>query len=375
MSGIEHARAGADASGASSRSIQGLRVAIVGATGAVGEVLLGVLEERGFPAAEIVPLASGRSAGRDLLVRGRPVPVLEATPEAFEGIDLVFFAATGSLSKQLAPEAVARGAVVIDKSNTWRMDPAVPLVVPEINVAALDDHRGIIACPNCTTIGVVMALAPVHALAGIERVVVTTFQAVTGAGRAGLEELEAQREAGSASKPQVFAARIDANVVALCGDLEQDGYTGEEMKLLHETRKILALPKLPISVTCTRVPVRVGHSASVFVETSKPVTPDAVRARLAESPGIRLVDDPAAGAFPTPLDAEGGDAVLVGRVRSDFDADGRRLWLWEASDNLRKGAATNAVQIAEALIARGLLGTRAAQGDVAVEASAKRVAS
>jgi len=349
----------AAASGASpKRSESELRVAIVGATGAVGEVLIEVLRERRFPATEILPLASGRSAGRMISIGGREVEVLEAKPEAFEGIDIVFFAATGSLSKTLAPEAVKRGAVVIDKSSTWRMHEDVPLVVPEINPEAIDLHRGIIACPNCTSIGVTMALAPVHGAATLKRVVVTTLQAASGAGRAGVEELDAQRSAapGQAPEPRVFDAPLHDNVVPLCDALQPDGFTGEEHKLMQETRKILGEPELPVSVTCVRVPVAVGHSASLLVETERPITPEEAREALRVFPGVEVVDDRERASFPTPLDAAGGDAVLVGRVRRDLGSDG--LWLWQVGDNLRKGAATNAVQIAETLLARGQLSAR-----------------
>ncbi len=327
-------------------------VAIVGATGAVGEVLLDILVQRDFPIGELKPLASERSAGTSIAFRGKQHQVQLAEPAAFDGVDYVFFAATGSLSRDLAPEAAKRGAVVIDKSSTWRLDPAVPLVVPEINPAALRDHRGIVACPNCTTIGFVMALEPIRRAAGLRRVIVTTFQAVSGAGRPGLDELERQSaELARGEKPQVrqFAAQIAQNVIPLCEDFREDGYSTEEVKLLHETRKILGLPDLDVTMTCTRVPVPIGHSASVFVETERPLAPAAAREALAAFPGVRVVDDPANRLFPTPLDVAGSDDVLVGRIRKDIASDS--LWFWQVSDNLRKGAATNAVQIAETLLA------------------------
>lgn len=331
-------------------------VAIVGATGAVGEVLLDVLAERRFPIAELRPLASGRSAGLKVHFAGHEVPVAEARAEAFDGADVVFFAATGALSKELAPEAVRRGAVVIDKSSTWRMDPAVPLVVPEVNPQALLGHRGIVACPNCTTIGFVMVLEPLRRLAALRRVVVTTLQAVSGAGRPGLEELHGQVAAMLAGKPPVvgsFAAQIAYNVVPLCESFRGDGYSTEEVKLLAETRKILGLPSLDVTMTCVRVPVPIGHAATVLVETATPIDPEEARAALAAFPGVRVVDDPKANLFPTPADVAGSDEVLVGRIRRDLQGDA--LWLWEVSDNLRKGAATNAVQIAEEMLRRGLL--------------------
>jgi aspartate-semialdehyde dehydrogenase len=332
-------------------SAQGRVVAIVGATGAVGEVLLNVLEERAFPVSELRALASERSAGTTVTFRGQPVPVALAEPGAFDGADFVFFAATGSLSKDLAPEAAKRGAVVIDKSGTWRMRDEVPLVVPEVNAHALEKHRGIISCPNCTTIGFVMALEPIRRAAGLRSVVVTTLQAVSGAGRPGVDELEDQLAAAAGGRPLVvekFAAPIANNVVPLCETFRDDGYSTEEVKLLHETRKIMSLPELDVTMTCVRVPVPVGHAASMLIETERPLEPDAARTALAAFPGVEVVDDPASNRFPTPADVAGRDAVLVGRVRRDLSSD--RLWLWQVSDNLRKGAATNAIQIAEALI-------------------------
>ena len=338
----------------------GVVVAIVGATGAVGEVLLGVLAERNFPVRKLVPLASERSAGSKIEFKGEKVEVQEAKPEAFEGVDLVFFAATGSLSKLLAPEAAKRGAIVIDKSSTWRMDDEVPLVVPEINPQALDDHKGIIAAPNCTTIGVVMALEPIRQLAGLKHVVITTLQAVSGTGKPGIEELESQVAAiakGQEPKAEVYAAPIAFNAVPLCESFREDGYSTEEVKLLFETRKILGKTHsggdVDVSMTCIRVPVPVGHSATMLIETEKVVSIEEVRAALEAFPGVEVVDDPANNVFPTPRDVVGRDEVLVGRLRRDLGSD--RIALWQVSDNLRKGAATNAVQTAEALIERGLL--------------------
>jgi aspartate-semialdehyde dehydrogenase len=330
-------------------------VAIVGATGAVGEVLLNVLAERRFPVGELRPLASERSAGTTVRFAGRDVPVELARPEAFDGADFVFFAATGTLSKNLAPEAAKRGAVAIDKSSTWRMDPKVPLVVPEVNAEALERHEGIVSCPNCTTIGFVMALEPIRRAAGLRAVVVTTLQAVSGAGKPGVDELEAQVAAaarGERLAAKTFAAPIAYNVVPLCETFREDGYSTEEVKLLFETQKIMDLPDLDVTMTCVRVPVPVGHSATILVETERPLTPEAARRALAAFPGVRVVDDPAHNAFPTPADVAGHDDVLVGRIRRDLRSN--RLWLWEVSDNLRKGAATNAVQIAEEMMRRGL---------------------
>jgi len=334
----------------------GRKIAIVGVTGAVGEVLLQVLEERKFPITELRPLASSRSAGTYVRFRGERLEVGEARPEAFDGTDFVFFAATGNLSKELAPEAARRGAVAIDKSGTWRMDPAVPLVVPEVNAAALSAHRGVVSCPNCTTIGFVMALEPLRRAAGLKSVVVTTLQAVSGAGRPGVDELEAQVASvlrHEEPRAEVFATPVAYNVVPLCETFREDGYSTEEMKLLLETRKIMGLPDLQVTMTCVRVPVPVGHSAAMLVETERPLSPEAARDALSSFPGVVVVDDPARNAFPTPRDVAGRDEVLVGRVRKDLASD--RLWLWQVSDNLRKGAATNAVQIAEVLVQRGWL--------------------
>ena len=336
-------------------STNGKKIAIVGATGAVGEVLLQVLEERQFPVAQLRPLASERSAGTTVHFNGRDLPVDLARPEAFDGMDFVFFAATGTLSKELAPEAARRGAVAIDKSGTWRMTPSVPLVVPEINPHALKDHQGIVSCPNCTTIGFVMALEPIRRAAGIKSVVVTTLQAVSGAGKPGIDELDAQiAAAGRGESPvaKTFAAPIAFNVVPLCETFRDDGYSTEEVKLLHETRKIMEMPDLDVTMTCVRVPVPVGHAATCLIETERPLSAEAARAALADFPGVRVVDDPAHNGFPTPADVAGRDEVMVGRIRQDLNSN--RLWLWEVSDNLRKGAATNAVQIAEEMIRQGL---------------------
>jgi aspartate-semialdehyde dehydrogenase len=330
-------------------------VAVVGATGAVGEVVLRLLAERDFPVGELRALASQRSAGTTVSFRGEPVEVQEAVPAAFDGVDFAFFAATGALSKTLAPEVAKRGGIAIDKSNTWRMDDEVPLVVPEINPEALEKHRGIVACPNCTTIGFVMALAPIRAAAGLKSVVVTTMQAVSGTGKPGIEELarqSAQIARGEAPTPEVYAAPIAANAVPLCESFRDDGYSTEEVKLLQETRKIFGQANLDVTMTCVRVPVEVGHSASILVETERALTPEAARKALAAFPGVEVVDDPATNTFPTARDVAGRDEVLVGRVRRDAGSD--RLWLWQVADNLRKGAATNAIQIAEEMVRRGL---------------------
>ena len=330
-------------------------VAVVGATGAVGEVVLELLAKRGFPLGELRALASERSVGTTVKFAGRDIPVYEAKPEAFDGIDFAFFAATGSLSKELAPEVARRGGIAIDKSNTWRMDPQVPLVVPEINPEALEKHRGIVSCPNCTTIGFVMALEPLRRAAGIKSVVVTTLQAVSGTGKPGIEELARQlgeTAAHQAPTLKTYVQPIAHNVLPLCESFRDDGYSTEEVKLLDETRKIFGDDKLDVAMTCTRVPVMVGHSAAMLVETERPLSADAARAALAAFPGVIVMDDPKHNVFPTALDVAGRDEVLVGRVRKAPGSN--KLWLWQVSDNLRKGAATNALQIAEEMIRRGL---------------------
>lgn len=342
-------------SGSHPGSARGRVVAIVGATGAVGDVLLRVLEERRFPVAELRPLASERSAGRTVRFAGHELAVEVARPESFDGVDFAFFAATGALSRELGPVVANRGGIAIDKSSTWRLHADVPLVVPEVNGAAVAQHQGLISCPNCTTIPLVMALEPLRRIATLRRAVVTTFQAVSGAGLPGVEELEAQQDAlheRRAPPPaRQFARQIANNVVPLCETFREDGYSTEEVKLLYETRKILDDGAFEVAMTCVRVPVPVGHAASVLLETDPPLAPETARAALAAFPGVLVRDDPAHDVFPTPADAAGRDEVLVGRIRRDLTSD--RLWLWTVGDNLRKGAATNAVQIAEELMRRG----------------------
>jgi aspartate-semialdehyde dehydrogenase len=325
-------------------------VAVVGATGLVGEVLLRVLAERRFPVSELRLLAGPRSAGRRVRALGRDLVVAEAVPAALDGVDLVFFAATGALSRTLAPEAVRRGALVVDKSATWRLDPEVPLVVPEVNARAIERSAGIVACPNCTTIGLVLALEPLRRAAGLEEVVVTTLQAASGAGRGALEAFEGEERALAAGEEPAAGPteRLARNVVPVCDAIGADGASAEEHKLLAETRKILGEPALRIEATCVRVPVPVGHAASVLVRTRRPIGPDEACAALESAPGVRLVD------VPTPAAAAGTDLCLVGRVRAALAGPG--IQLFQVADNLRKGAATNAVQIAELLRISGRRG-------------------
>lgn len=330
-------------------------VAVVGATGAVGEVVLRLLAERSFPVGELRALASERSAGTTVPFAGQDITVQEACPEAFDGVDFAFFAATGGLSKTLAPEVAKRGGVAIDKSNTWRLNDEVPLVVPEINSDALEKHKGIVSCPNCTTIGFVMALEPLRREAGVKSVVVTTLQAVSGSGKPGLEELARQTaeiDRGEAPTPSFYPQPIAGNALPLCEDFREDGYSTEEIKLLNETHKIMGVPNLDVTMTCVRVPVPVGHSATMLVETERALSPERAREVLSAFPGVEVVDDPSVNLFPTARDVSGRDEVLIGRVRKDLASD--RLWLWQVSDNLRKGAATNAIQIAEEMVRRGL---------------------
>jgi aspartate-semialdehyde dehydrogenase len=332
------------------------RVAVVGATGAVGPVVLEVLAERGFPASEVVAFASARSAGSRIPFAGGELEVRELHDDSFDGFDLALFSAGGSTSRSYAPEAVARGCVVVDKSGAFRMDPSVPLVVPEVNPEALDGHRGIVSNPNCSTIQLVAALKPLHDAAGLTHVTVATYQAVSGTGAGAVQELHDQSRALLAGEPAestVYPHQIAFNVLPQCDAFEGDSTT-EETKLVHETHKILGDASIAISSTCVRVPVWRGHSEAVWIETREPLGAERARALLRSAPGVRVVDDPAAGAYPLPSAAAGTDDVLVGRIRDDGS---RRngLSLFVVADNLRKGAATNGVQIAELLVGRGLV--------------------
>ncbi|MBO9540099.1 aspartate-semialdehyde dehydrogenase [bacterium] len=340
--------------------MNGYSVAILGATGMVGQEMLRTLLDRGFPARSIKLLASSRTAGSTVTCRGRDFVVELATPEAFEGVELVLASAGGSVSRVLAPEAVKRGAVVVDNTSEFRLHDDVPLVIPEINGHALKNHHGIIANPNCSTAILLMALAPLRALAKIERVVVTTFQSVSGAGKEAVDELYAQSEAhleGVALAPQALNKPIAFNLIPHIDVFQDNGYTKEEMKFTHETRKIFEAPDFRISGTCVRVPVAVSHSESVNVEFDRPVSPDEVRAALAGAAGVRVSDEPATSTYPQPTDAAGIDEVLVGRIRGDVSHP-NAVNLWVVGDNLRRGAALNAVLIAESLHTQGLLGNK-----------------
>jgi aspartate-semialdehyde dehydrogenase len=335
-------------------------VAVVGATGQVGSLMLHLLRERGFPAREIVPFASERSVGRelegDLIVRG-------LSEEAIQGFDLALFSAGGATSGEWAPRFAGAGAVVVDNSSRWRMNEDVPLVVAEVNPDALETHRGIVANPNCSTMQMVVALKPLHDAASIERLVISTYQAVSGTGKRAVDELLDQSHAllheVAISPPESYAHQIAFNALPHAGSFAPgDDHTDEERKLINETRKILAAPEIAISATCVRVPVVNGHSEAVNVQTARELSPEHARELLEAAPGVTVLDDPPAALYPLAIDAAGKDDVFVGRIRRDAGHE-RALDLWIVADNLRKGAATNAVQIAELLDRRGLLGARA----------------
>jgi aspartate-semialdehyde dehydrogenase len=344
------------------------RVAVVGATGQVGTLMLRLLRERGFPASEVVPFASERSAGRtlagagpngeDLLVRG-------LDDESIAGFALAIFSAGGSTSGEWAPRFVDAGAVVVDNSSRWRMNDDVPLVVSEVNPDALETHRGIVANPNCSTMQMVVALKPLYDAAGIERLVVSTYQAVSGTGRRAVDELLDQSHAllheREIETPAAYAHQIAFNALPHAGGFAPgDDHTGEERKLINETRKILADQRIAVSATCVRVPVVNSHSEAVNVQTREQLSPERAREILREAPGVTVLDDPDAALYPLAIDASGQDDVFVGRIRRDAGHE-RALDLWIVADNLRKGAATNAVQLAELLAARGLLDAAAHQ--------------
>ncbi|MFN3198594.1 MAG: aspartate-semialdehyde dehydrogenase [Bradymonadia bacterium] len=332
-----------------------LVVAILGATGAVGEEILRVLEERDFPVGQLRPMASARSAGSTVELRGTQYTVESIEDADFDGVDLVLSSAGASVSKAHAHRAVEAGAVVVDNTSAFRMEPDVPLVVPEVNPEALDDHAGLIANPNCSTIQMVVALAPLHAVAPIKRVVVSTYQSASGAGRAAMDELRDQTVDllnFRTPKTDVFARRLAFDCLPHIDRFMPDGDTKEELKMKQETRKIMSLPALPVSATCVRVPVFVGHALSVNVEFDGPITPEQAVAALESAPGVQVEADPLS--YPMAQDAAGIDDVLVGRVRVD-DSVTHGLNLWVVADNLRKGAATNSVQIAETLLEAGKL--------------------
>ncbi|MDD5747551.1 MAG: aspartate-semialdehyde dehydrogenase [Actinomycetota bacterium] len=332
-----------------------MNVAIVGATGMVGIEMQKILDERNFPVDSLRLLASERSRGRNFSFRGKQIPVEVLSGESFLSIDIALFSAGASISKEFAPIASERGAAVIDNSSAFRMDPDVPLIVPEVNPDAAFANKGIIANPNCSTIQLVVALAPLHRRFVIKRVVVTTFQSVSGTGKEAVEELKGQVRQIEEGKPvtkSVYPHQIAYNCLPHIDEFLENGYTKEEMKMVNETRKIMGIPDLPVTATTVRVPVFVGHSESVNIEFEKRITPDLARQVLNDSPGIEVVDEPEKNLYPVPIHCVGKDATFVGRIRLDFSRE-NSLNMWIVSDNLRKGAALNAIQIAELLIKSG----------------------
>ena len=329
-----------------------LNVAILGVTGAVGQEILNILEERKFPFASLKMLASGRSAGKDLQFMGQTYRVEEATPDSFKGIDLVLSSAGGSISRALAPHAVKAGAVVVDNTSAFRMDPEVPLVVPEINPEDIAKHKGIIANPNCSTIIMLVPLFPIHKVAKIRRIIAATYQSASGAGAKAMEELRTQAQdflAGEKVVPQVLPHPIAFNVFSHNSKIGPDGCWEEETKMVNETKKIFHDDSVQVTATCVRVPVFRAHSESLFIETEKPVTADEARELLAKAPGVKVVDDREKNYFPMPLETTGQDDIFVGRIRTDPTVR-NGLAMFVSGDQIRKGAATNTVQIAEFLV-------------------------
>jgi aspartate-semialdehyde dehydrogenase len=328
-------------------------VAVAGATGAVGDLMMRVLEERDFPVGEIRYLASSRSVGKVLKWKGEDVPVQELTKDSFGGVDIALFSAGGGRSKEFAPAAVEAGAVVVDNSSAFRMEPDVPLVVPEVNpddIARYTD-RGIIANPNCTTIIMIVALKPLHDYSRINRVVVSSYQSASGAGAKAMEELKSQTRDWVSGKPlevSAFQYPLLFNVIPHIDSFSDNGYTKEEMKMHNETRKMLHDDEIKVSATCVRVPVLSAHSEAVSIETEREITPEKARELLVAAPGVEVLDEPADNRYPMPIYTAGGDTCYVGRIRKDFSTR-NGLTFWVVGDQLRKGAATNAVQIAEIL--------------------------
>jgi aspartate-semialdehyde dehydrogenase len=332
-------------------------VAILGATGAVGQTMIKVLEERNFPVNEIKFLASERSAGKEVEYYGMKYKVEAVCEEAFENVDIALFSAGGERSKKWAPIAASKGVVVIDNSSAFRMDPEVPLVVPEVNPEDVKWHKGIIANPNCSTIQMVVALYPIHKVKKIKRIIVATYQAVSGAGATAIEDLQLETKAVMEGKyfyPRALPHHIAFNVIPRIDNFEPNGYTKEELKMINETRKIMHEPDIKVSPTCVRVPVYVGHSEAVTIETREPITAEEAREILKNAPGVVVEDDPFNNVYPTPIEVAGKDDVFVGRIRKDLGFE-NGLSMWIVGDNLRKGAATNAVQIAELLVKYELL--------------------
>ena len=327
-------------------------VAVLGATGAVGQEMMKILAERNFPVGKLIPLASARSAGKTLKFKGEDVTIQEARDEAFEGVDIVLGAAENDIAQKFAPAIVKAGAVFVDNSSAFRLDPNVPLIVPEINPEDVKNHHGIISNPNCSTIITVTAVNALNAISPIRTMTASTYQAVSGAGAGGHIELMSEVKAlahGESYEPKVFSHQIAYNLIPQIGGEQFEGYTSEEMKMQNEGRKIMHLPELKVSCTCVRVPVVRSHSISVSLHFDKPVSVAEAREAIAKAPGCKLVDDLANKQYPMPLDTSNQDIVFVGRIRPDL-TDDNGLCLWCCGDQVRKGAATNAIQIAELLI-------------------------
>jgi aspartate-semialdehyde dehydrogenase len=345
--------------------VNGFHVAVVGATGAVGEQMIRTLENRDFPISKLTLLSSKRSAGKKVVFKGEEVTVVEATPDRFEGVQIALFSAGGSVSKELAPEAVKRGAIVVDNTSAFRMDENTPLVVPEVNEKALHSHNGIIANPNCSTIQMVVALEPIRKAFGLKRIIVSTYQAVSGAGAAAVKELMDQTKAildGEEFTPSILPVGSDEkkyqiafNAIPQIDKFQDNGFTFEEMKMINETKKIMEMDELQVAATCVRLPVATGHSESLFIEVEKEgVTVQEVMQLLAQADGVVLQDNINEQVYPMPAHAVGKNDVFVGRVRKDL-TDDKGFHMWVVSDNLLKGAAWNSVQIAESLVKLGLV--------------------
>ncbi len=335
-----------------------LHLAVAGCTGAVGREMLRILEERDFPASRLKLLASSNSAGKTLSFKGQELRVQELQSNSFEDVQMALFSAGGSTSKEFAPVAARSGCVVVDNSSAWRMDPEVPLVVPEVNAHDLEKHQNIIANPNCSTIQMVMVLKPLHDAAKIKRVVVSTYQAVSGSGEKAVEELQSQvRALFNMQDPEVsvYPHQIAFNCLPHIDQFLDNDYSGEEMKMVNETKKILGQEDMRITATTVRVPVFYGHSESVNIETEKKLSARDARAILSQAPGVKVLDNPREKIYPMPLHAAGEDEVFAGRIRDDISLD-NALDLWIVGDNIRKGAALNTVQIAETVLEKGLLG-------------------
>jgi aspartate-semialdehyde dehydrogenase len=347
--------------------VNGLHIAVVGATGAVGQQMIKTLESRDLPISELSFLSSARSAGSRIVFKGKEYIVGEAKPESFKGVDIALFSAGGSVSKELAPEAVKHGAIVIDNTSAFRMDENTPLVVPEVNETDLYNHSGIIANPNCSTIQMVVALEPIRQKFGLKKVIVSTYQAVSGAGAVAIEELKDQTKAlinGESYEPKVLPVKADKNhyqiafnAIPQIDKFTDNGFTYEEMKMINETKKIMHLPQLQVAATCVRLPVETGHSESVYFEIeAEGVSVNEIKELLNDAPGVVLQDDPENQLYPMPAYCVGKNEVFVGRVRKDIDAD-TGFHMWVVSDNLLKGAAWNSVQIAESLMKLGIVKT------------------